>query len=289
MKNESYVICTDSASDLPKEMIAALGLSATPLNFRFDGDAREYTDRSMDIEEFYSKMRGGSVAKTSAANTEAFISDFKKYLDLGIDVLYLGFSSALSTTYNSARLAADELAKEYPERKILTVDTLCASAGGALLIDCVLEQKEKGASIEEAAKFAEGTKLNICHWFTVDDLVYLKRGGRVSPTVAFVGNVLGIKPIMHVDNEGRLTKVGKVRGRKTSICELAAKYGELRRDNQSKVYISHSSCLEDAKLLAETIEKNYGKSVDLITDVGPVIGAHSGPGTLALFFVGKER
>ena len=289
MKNTTYVICTDSASDMPPEMLSELGITATPLTFRFDGETQDHADGSMRSEEFYTKMKEGSIAKTSAANTESFVLDFKKHLDLGYDVLYLGFSSALSTTYNSARIAAETLAAEYPDRKILTVDMLCASAGGALLIDAVLEKKNQGATIDEAAEYAEKIKLNICHWFTVDDLVYLKRGGRVSPTVAFVGNVLGIKPVMHVDNEGRLVKVGKVRGRKNSITELADKYGELRLDKESKVYISHGNCLEDAQLLAKTIEEKYGKRIDLITNVGPVIGAHSGPGTLALFFLGKER
>ena len=287
--NNNYVICTDSASDMPAALLKSLGITATPLTFRFEGEAGEYINQDMDIRKFYEKMQGGSVAKTSAVNSEKFIEDFRVHLEAGYDILYLGFSSALSTTYNSARLAADSLKKEYPERKILTVDMLCASAGGALLIDSVLEKKRQGATIEEAAKYAEEIKLNVCHWFTVDDLVYLKRGGRVSPTVAFVGNILGIKPIMHVDNEGHLVKVGKVRGRKNSIIALAEKYGELCANKETKVYISHSNCIGEAEFLAKTIEEKYGKRTDLITDVGPVIGAHSGPGTLALFFIGKGR
>ena len=154
----------------------------------------------------------------------------------------------------------------------------------------MLEKKNEGATIEEAAKFAEENKQRICHWFTVDDLVYLKRGGRVSATAALVGNMLGIKPILHVDNEGHLVNVGKVRGRKLSIATLAGKYGELCDDAGNKqVYISHADCLSEAEELGKIIKEKYGAETKLITDVGSVIGAHAGPGTIALFFVGKER
>ena len=234
-------------------------------------------------------MREGGVAKTSAINSECFKEEFKNILDEGKDVFYLAFSSGLSTTSNSARIAASELSEAYPERRIVIVDSLCASAGVALLLDMLVEKKNAGASIDELAAFAESKKLNICHWFTVDDLVYLKRGGRVSATTAFVGNMLGIKPVMHVDNDGHLINITKVRGRKTAIAALADKYGALREEGDYKVFISHGDCLADANGLADIIESKYGKKVDLITNVGPVIGAHSGPGTLALFFVGKER
>lgn len=287
--NNEYVIYTDSSADLSSEVYEAWGVEYSSLTFRFNGEDKEYQNDDMDIASFYAKMKSGAVAKTSAVNSEVFKAGFEKILVSGRDVLYLGFSSGLSTTANSARLAQLELAEKYPDRKIFVVDTLCASAGVALLISMVLEKKNAGASIEEAAAFAEEIKKNICHWFTVDDLVYLKRGGRVSPTTAFVGNVLGIKPVMHVDNDGHLINVSKVRGRKSAIMALADKYGTLRTDGTSKVFISHGSCLDDASELASIIETKYGKRVDLITDVGPVIGAHSGPGTLALFFVGKER
>ncbi len=288
MSNE-YVIYTDSSADLNPQTYKEWGLECSSLTFRFNGEDKEYKNDDMDIVSFYDKMKAGGVAKTSAVNSEAFKAGFAKILESGKDVLYLGFSSGLSTTTNSARLAQLELAEIYPDRKIIIVDTLCASAGVALLVNMVIEKKNAGASIEEAAAFAESNKKNICHWFTVDDLVYLKRGGRVSSTTAFVGNVLGIKPVMHVDDDGHLINVSKARGRKNSIMALADKYGTLRIDDTSKVFISHGNCINDAKELANIIESKYGKKVDLITDVGPVIGAHSGPGTLALFFVGKER
>ena len=233
-------------------------------------------------------MKDGGVAKTAAINAESFAEAFRGVLESGFDVLYLGFSSGLSTTFNSARLAAKEVCEEYPERKIICVDSLAASAGVALLLDMLLEKQAEGASIEDVAEFAEQTRLKIAHWFTVDDLVYLKRGGRVSPTVAFVGNLLGIKPVLHVDDGGHLTNVSKARGRHASLLSLAEKLGNTI-EKGSKVYISHGNCIEDAKKLASIIEEKYGYKTDLITDVGPVIGAHSGPGTLALFFVASER
>lgn len=286
----NYVIYTDSSSDIPKELLLKWGVRAPSLTFRFTDSAKEYTNDEMNISEFYSKMRQGGVAKTAAVNSESFIEAFNEALSAGDDVLYLGFSSGLSTTCNSARIAAGELSQKYPERRIIIVDTLCASAGGALLVNMVVKKKEGGASIEEAAAYAEERKLHIDHWFTVDDLVYLKRGGRISATAAFFGNMLGIKPVLHVDNEGHLVPVCKVRGRRTSITALADKYAELCEDcPENEVYISHSDCLADAEQLANLIEAKYGKKTTLITDVGPVIGAHSGPGTIALFFVGRER
>ena len=286
----NYVVFTDSSCDLSQEMLKSRGVYSSSLSFKFDDNEKIYSNNDMPIKDFYNKMREGGVAKTSAVNSETFAIEFEKLLREGKDILYIGFSSGLSTTFNSARLAANQLSAKYPERKIIVVDTLAASAGIALLIDLVLEKKNEGATIEEAAKFAEENKQRICHWFTVDDLVYLKRGGRVSATAALVGNMLGIKPILHVDNEGHLINVGKVRGRKLSIATLAGKYGELCDDAGNKqVYISHADCLSEAEELGKIIKEKYGAETKLITDVGSVIGAHAGPGTIALFFVGKER
>lgn len=286
MKN--YVVFTDSSCDIYGGEIEKRGIRVVPLTFRFDGDGKEYTNYDMPISEFYQKMREGGVAKTAAVNTESFSSAFKTALDEGLDVLYIGFSSGLSTTYNSARIAIGELKEEYPDSKLIAVDTLAASAGVTLLIDLVLKKQSEGASIEEAAELAEKMKLNIAHWFTVDDLVYLKRGGRVSGAAALVGNLLGIKPVLHVDNDGHLVNVTKVRGRHSSLVAMADKLGEGILPD-SAVYISHSDSLSDAEKLAKIIEDKYGYKTSLITDVGPVIGAHSGPGTIALFFVAKER
>lgn len=286
----NYVIFTDSACDLAPELLSEWGVECLSLTFRFEGEDKEYKNGEMPVVDFYNKMREGGIAKTSAINGETFKASFEKALKEGKDVLYLGFSSGLSATYASAKFTAEELSKEYPERKIITVDTLAASAGQGLLVYLTLKEKENGASIEEAAKFAEDTKLKICHWFTVDDLKYLKRGGRVSPAVALVGTVLGIKPVLHVDNEGHLIKKTAVRGRKASINTLAEKFEELAENTKGgTVYISHGDCDDDVKLLVDIIKEKHGVDVEIVTYVGPVIGAHSGPGTIALFFVGKER
>lgn len=286
----NYVIFTDSASDIKPEVLNKWEVPFINLTFRFEGDEKEYSNSEMSADVFYSKMRNGGIAKTSAINPETFSKAFEEILIKGTDILYLGFSSGLSTTFNSAKIAAQELLEKYPEREILCVDTLAASAGQGMLVYLAVEKKNSGASIEETAEYIEGIKLKLCHWFTVDDLVYLKRGGRISPTLAFVGNLLGIKPVLHVDNEGHLVNMFKVRGRKASIAALAEKFGELASDKKNgTVYISNGDCLNDVKLLEETLKNNYGAKVDIVTDVGPVIGAHSGPGTLALFFVGEER
>ena len=285
----NYVIFTDSSCDLSADILKKWKVESLSLTFRFNDSNKEYKNEEMEINEFYSKMKSGLVAKTAAVNKETFLESFENHLKQDEDILYLGFSSGLSTTFNSARLAKEELSQKYPERKIYTVDTLCASAGIALLIRMVLDAKENGATIEEARELAEEKKLSICHWFTVDDLVYLKRGGRVSPTVALVGNMLGIKPILHVDNDGHLINVSKVRGRRASIEALADKYGDLVKEQGSRAYISQANCVKDAELLASILKSKYGAETEIITDVGTVIGAHSGPGTLALFFEGKER
>ena len=285
----NYRIYADSACDLKPELLSEWGVSYSSLTFRFDGEDKEYGNNDMSVSEFYGKMRVGGVAKTSAVNSETFKEEFRKILSLGEDILYIGFSSGLSTTYNSARIAAEELKGSYPDRKIIVVDTLSASAGIALIIKMVIDKKKAGATIEEAAQFAEDIKYNLCHWFTVADLVYLKRGGRISPTVAFVGNMLGIKPVLHMDNEGHLINMFKVRGRKTSISALADKYGELAVDKTGTAYISNADCVSEANELKNILAEKYGAKVEIITDVGPVIGAHAGPGTIALFFVGSNR
>ncbi len=285
-----YVIFTDSACDIKPEILSEWGVGYKSLTFRFDGEDREYSNGDMSPSEFYQKMRQGGVAKTAAVNVGEFAEAFEEVLKEGKDLLYLGFSSGLSTTYNSGRLAAEQLSSKYPERKIIAVDTLSASAGFGLLLYLTIQKKNSGASMEETAEYARGLVPHLCHWFTVDDLEYLKRGGRISPTVAFVGNMLGIKPVLHMDDEGHLINMFKVRGRKTSVNALAEKYTELAvHPEVGPVFISHGDCMGDAEALAGIIREKHGADVEIITDVGPVIGAHSGPGTLALFFEGKER
>ena len=286
-----YVIFTDSACDIKPELLAEWGVPYRSLTFRFDGEEKEYSNDDMSVREFYDKMRAGSVAKTAAVTPEAFATMFEEEaLKQDKDVLYIGFSSGLSTTYNSGRIAALELQEKYPEAKIIAVDTLAASAGEGLMLYLTVQEKKKGATIEGAAAFVRDLIGRMGIWFTVDDLVYLKRGGRVSPTAAFVGNLLGIKPVLYMDNEGHLIPVTKVRGRRTSIVAMADKYTEKAVDKENgTVFISHGDCLADAQLLADILKERHGVEVKVLTDVGPVIGAHPGPGTIALFFVADAR
>lgn len=286
----SYVIYTDSACDINPEILESWGVKVIFLTFRFTDSEIEYTEFDIPIGEFYDQMRAGRVAKTAAINIDTFKSTFEDELKNGSDILYIGFSSSLSSTYNSARIAAEQLREAYPERKIMTVDSLCASSGQGLFVRLVCNKRDEGALLEDTVAYAEALVPKIAHWFTVEDLVYLKRGGRVSAAAAFFGNLLGIKPILHVDNEGKLVPVFKVRGRRTSLTSLVDKYGEsAETPNSGLVYISCSDCHEEAEFVANEIKKKYGVDVKIISDIGAVIGSHSGPGTMALFFVAKER
>ena len=285
-----YIIFTDSGCDVKPEVLKSWGVEYLNLTFHFDGDEREFTNDDMTIADFYSRMKDGGIAKTSAVNPEAFEAAFEKVLSQGKDIIYLGFSSGLSTTFNSSRIAAAELAEKYPDRKIVTVNTLCASAGLGMAVYLAVEKKNSGATIEELDEYMNAVCPKISHWVTVDDLEYLKRGGRVSPTVAFVGKALGIKPIIHVTDEGKLDSVSKARGRKAAVAAVVDKYGETaEKADGGMVFISHADAAEDADMLVEMLRSRYNVTLELITDIGPVIGAHAGPGTLALFYLAKER
>jgi DegV family protein with EDD domain len=285
-----YVIYTDSACDITPDILADWGVKYLPLTFKFNDEDKIYDDFSIPHPEFYNRMRNGGIAKTSALNSETIYNAVLDDAKAGNDIIYLGFSSGLSTTFNSGRMALERLAEEFPEQKFIAFDTLCASAGQGLLLYFAVQKKNEGATIDDVLQLVTDLRFKLCHWFTVDDLEYLKRGGRISPTVAFVGNVLGIKPVLHMDNEGHLINMFKVRGRKTSVTALADKYTELADDKENgTVFISQGDCMADAELLASIIKQRHGAEVKIITDVGPVIGAHTGPGVLALFFIGKER
>ena len=287
-----YVIFSDSSMDIAPEVYTKWGVQALALNYRFQTEETEYADGDGKLApaDFYGKMRAGGVAKTAAVNTERFIEVFEPVLAAGQDILYLGFSSGLSNTYNAGRIAMEQLQEKYPDRKLLHVDTLAASAGQGLLVYLTVLKKREGVTIEQAADFAAENRLHLCHWFTVDDLVYLKRGGRVSATAAFVGNILGIKPVLHVDNEGHLINMQKARGRRNALAAMVEEYKKTALyPSSGHVFISHGDCRGDADLLAEMLREQCSVEVELITMIGPVIGAHSGPGTLALFFLGSER
>ncbi|MBQ8717464.1 MAG: DegV family protein [Clostridia bacterium] len=285
----SYVIVTDSSSDLSPELLERYNVLSIPLAVTMEGKEPVPNDE-IDTKEFYAFLRSKKGAKTSAVAIETFKDFFKPYLDEGKDILYLGFSSGLSGTYNAGFVAAKELSEEYPDRTVATVDTLCASLGQGLLVYHAAKRRDEGASLEEVRTWVEENKLNLVHLFTVDDLFFLKRGGRVSAVTAVAGSALGIKPIMHVDNDGHLIKIGIKRGRRASLDGLCSRMKELAFDPANQmVFISHGDCEEDAKYLADRIRQTMGVQNFVIDFVGPVIGAHSGPGTMALFFLGKER
>ena len=284
-----YKIITDSGCDLPKEMLSQLGVQTVPLFVNFRGESLE---DSVDegIKEIYNGLRNGEVASTSAVNPDRWMEKMENVLAAGEDVLTITFSSGLSTTYQSAVIAGNELREKYPDRKIIVVDSLCAALGQGLLIWYACQKKDAGLSIEELATWVEKNKLHLCHWVAVDDLMYLKRGGRVSATTAVVGTMLQIKPIIHVDNEGKLISVGKARGRKASIQTLVDKAIQLGKDyDNSTMFICHGDCAADAEYLSGLVKEKCGVKDVFIGYIGAVIGAHAGPGTLALFFMGEHR
>lgn len=286
----NYVILTDSGTDLTKEMAQEYGVEIIDLTVSIEGK-EPVLNSEVDPKELYAMLRDKKSASTSAINLETFKERMAAHLKEGRDVLYLGFSSGLSYTFTAGSLAAEELCEEYPDRRVYAVDTLCASLGQGLLVYLAAQLKNGGADIEEVKTFVEKNRLNLCHWFTVDDLFFLKRGGRVSGATAVVGTMLGIKPVMHVDNAGKLVKVSVARGRKASIDALFTKIKDTAKGDlkDATVFISHGDCEEDAKYLGDRIVKELGVKELRIGYVGPVIGSHSGPGTLALFYLGTER
>lgn len=285
----SFKIITDSCCDFSAEMYRKLDLSVLPLTVTFRGES--YPDRNDDsLKDMYAGLRAGEPASTAAANPENWAQAFRAALDAGEDVLALAFSSGLSTTYQSAVIAAEELRESYPQRKILVVDTLCASLGQGLLVWYACRKRDDGMDVEALRDWVEENKFQLCHWFTVDDLMYLKRGGRIGAATAIVGTVLNVKPVLHVDDEGHLVNVSKARGRKAAVAALAKKVGELGGSYEnSTMFISHGDCREDAEALAALLKEQYGVKEVYINYVGAVIGSHAGPGTLALFFMGDHR
>ena len=285
----NYRIITDSGCDLPAHLLAQLNIDVLPLTLLFRG--QEWNDTTDEgLKTIYNGLRNGDAASTSAINPGGWSAAMEPVLASGDDVLVLTFSSGLSTTYQSAVIAAQELAEAYPQRKIRVVDTLCASLGQGLLVWYACRNRDAGMSLDELADWCENNKLNLCHWFTVDDLMYLKRGGRISAATALVGTMLNIKPVLHVDDEGHLISVSKARGRKAAIEALAKKVAETALPGENDVmFISHGDCVEDAETLAGILKEKHGVKEVVISYVGAVIGSHSGPGTIALFFLGSKR
>ena len=288
-----FIILTDSSADLSGEMAQAADVQVLPLTFTIGGaDYHNYPDnREMDPHLFYQRLRAGEVATTAAVNMNQYVEAIEPLLQAGRDVLVLAFSSGLSATFQSSKLAVEELSEKYPERKLYTVDTLCASLGQGLLVWYAAQERKKGRTIEEVRDWAEANKLSLCHQFTVDDLHFLKRGGRISATTAVVGSMLQIKPVLHVDDEGHLILMSKVRGRDASLKALVGKMKETALSNvrDQMVFISHGDAKEDAEKTAQYVKDQLGVQKVMIHNIGTVIGSHSGPGTIALFFMGTHR
>ena len=287
-----YKIITDSNTDLSPELIEQLGVYVIPMTFTMGNKLyRNYPDeRDISNKEFYRLLREGQSAKTDQINSVTFQETFEPFLKEGMDLIYLALSSGLSVTYNGARLTVEELKSKYPGRKILVVDTLAASMGEGLLVYHAAQLQKQGAAIEEVAKWVEENRNRMAHWFTVDDLNHLKRGGRVSGAAALFGTMLGIKPVLHVDDEGHLIPMEKVRGRRQSLDALVKHMAATVENPQDQVvFISHGDCLEDAGYVAQQVREKFQVQDIVINYIGPVIGSHSGPGTVALFFLGKSK
>lgn len=287
-----YVIMTDSCCDLPGDLAAELELEVLPLRLELKGrEYRNYLDgREIGFKAFYDQVRAGEMPVTSAVNVGEFEEAMRPILETGRDILCLCFSSALSTTYQSACIAAKGLSEEFPERTVRVLDTRCASMGQGLLVWLCAQEKRRGLSLIELTDYVETTKGWICHWFTVDDLNHLKRGGRVSAAAALFGTMLSVKPVLHVDGEGRLIPMEKCRGRKASLLALVDHMEKTAMDPAGQtVFLSHGDCLEDANFVAEEIRRRFGTKDIRISYVGPVIGSHTGAGVVALFFLGRER
>ncbi len=286
-----YILATDSSADLTFEYCNENNLPFVSISFTLDGVTRpDDGGKGMDMKELYTKLREGASASTAMVNTEVYLSFFEGFLSRGLDVLYLAFSSGLSGSYGASVMAAKEILKKYPDRRIIVVDTLCASGGQGVLVHKALKLKKSGLSLDELAAWAEERKLNINHLVTVDDLMHLHKGGRISKSSAIVGSIVGIKPLIDVDAEGKLRAFGKKRGRKQSIDYMLELMGELVESNDVEtLFINHGDCIEDARYAADEARKRFNIGELKIMYIGPVIGCHTGAGVMTLFFEGKKR
>ena len=284
-----FIIVTDSTVDLPESMLEEQGIPVLQLNYVLDG--KTYEDRKgLSGREFFDKLREGSMPTTSQVNPEQAKEFFESFVKEGKDILCIGFSSGLSGTYNSERIAAEELSEEYPDTKIIVIDSLCASMGQGLLLAKALKKQREGMTLEELAQWLEENKLHICHNVTVDDLNHLYRGGRISKTTAVLGTLVQIKPIIHMNDEGKLIVIGKERGRKkalNTIVDMMVK--QMEGYENDLVMVTHGDCLEDAEYVKSQIQKKYGIQDVVINGIGTVIGTHTGPGVVAVFCMGEKR
>lgn len=289
---ENYVLFSESTCDLTPELVQEMDIHILPMTFTVDGQSyRNYPDnREMTPKTFYDKLRAGSMSTTSQIAISDYEEAFTPFLEQGQDILYLAFSSGLSGTYQASKVAIEELLEKFPGRRIVSIDSLQASMGEGLFAYTLAMMRKAGAGLDEVAAFATENAQRFCAWFTVNDLMFLKRGGRLSGAAAVAGTLLGIKPVLHVDPEGHLIAMEKVRGRRASLDALVKHFAQSADKNYADmtIFVSHGDCLEDCQYVADKI-KAYGVKRVCIGDIGPVIGAHSGPGTVALFFLGAPR
>ena len=288
-----FVIITETTADLPASYIEENGLVIVPLYYQID-ETVYGEEKHLESKDFFDAMRNGATPTTSASNPDTLRKKYIELIESGKDILHLAFSSGLSCSYNNASFVAEDLKEEYPDAKITVIDTLCASLGQGLIVNSAVQLKQQGKSIEEIAEWIEAKKLNLCHQFTVDELIYLYRGGRLKKSSAILGTIINIKPVLHIDNEGHLVPLAKVRGRKKSLNALvdnmiAALDGYDFDIENEWVYISHGDCQEDAEYVKKQIEERIGAKNFLINYLSPTIGSHAGPGTVALFHYGKTR
>lgn len=284
-----YIISTDSTADLPDDYVKQHNITVHPLYYILD-DFQYGGERMIPKHEFYQRMRDGAIATTCASNPDVVSSLFTREVEAGYDILHIGFSSALSSSYNNAAVVSREVMEAHPEAKITVIDSLAASLGQGLLVHYAVKLKEEGKSLEEVAEWVENNKLHICHQFTVEDLKYLYRGGRISKSVAILGTLINVKPVLHVDNEGRLVPMSNVRGRKKSLNTLVANMAAQIGDYKNEIiFIGHGDSLEDAEYVRDKVKEQFGIDSFIVDYISPTIGAHSGPGTIALFHLGESR
>ncbi|SKB46025.1 EDD domain protein, DegV family [Acetoanaerobium noterae] len=287
-----YIIVTDATSDIPNEMANELNVKVVPMSFSLgEKNYNHYPDyRELDIKTFYDKQRAGQTSLTTQINVAVYLDFFEEIIKSDKEVLYISFSSALSSTYQSSVLAAKELNEKYPDFKIITIDSKAATLGETLLVKLAAQKKSEGMNIEDLSKWVDDNHLKVCHYFTVDDLNHLKRGGRMTAMTAFIGTALDIKPILHVNDEGKLIPLDKVRGRKKALKVLFNYLAELSENlEEQTIFIGHGDCIEDARYLESLIKEAYKVKEVIIHPIGPIIGSHTGPGAITLFFLGKHR
>ena len=284
-----FIITADSTVDMPKEYLAEKNIPIMPLSYVLEGVTYE-DGNGLTGKEFYDKIRAGAMPTTSQINPEQAKAAFEPFLKEGKDVLHIAFTSGLSGSYNSARIAAEELMEDYPDRKITVVDSLCAAMGEGMLLYKAVELKEQGKSFDEIVEWVENNKLHVCHDVTVDDLFHLHRGGRVSKTSAIVGSMIKIKPIIHVNDEGKLIVIGKERGRKKSLMTLVNRMEEKMKGFENDVFmIVHGDAPEDAEFVKNEMIKRFGVTNIMVNCLGSVIGSHTGPGVIAIFYMGNRN